>query len=70
MFQDQTLHERFVTIKVLTSCKMALETSVSAHILKMKGYIDTLEKLDVLIRKELATDLILGHYRKVMTSLS
>ena len=26
----------------------------------MKGYIDTLEKLDVTIRKELATNLILG----------
>ena len=29
-------------------------------VLKMKGYIDTLEKLDVPIRRELATDLILG----------
>ena len=60
MFQEQARHERFVTTKALTSCKMALGTSVSAHVLKMKGYIDTLEKLDVPIRKELATNLILG----------
>ena len=59
MFQEQARHERFVTTKALTSCKMALGTSVSAHVLKMKGYIDTLEKLDSPIRKELATDLIL-----------
>ena len=46
MFQEQARHERFVTTKALTSCKMASGTSVSAHVLKMKGYINTLEKLD------------------------
>ena len=58
MFQKQGRHERFVTIKALNSYKMAPGTSISTHVLKMKGYIDTLEKLDVPIRKELATDLI------------
>ena len=60
IFQEQACHESFVTNKALTSCKMAPCTSVSAHVLKMKGYIDTLEKLDVPICRELATDLILG----------
>ena len=60
MFQEQVRHERFATTKALTSCKMAPGTSVSAHVLKMKGYIDTLEKRDVPVRRELATDLILG----------
>ena len=60
MFQEQARHERFLTTKALTSFKMAPGTSVSAHVLKMKGYINTLEKLDVLIQRELATDLILG----------
>ena len=64
MFQEQTRHERFVTTKVLTSCKMAAGTSVSAHVLKMKGYIDTIEKLDMPLRKKLATDLILGSLSK------
>ena len=60
MFQAQARHERFVTTKALTSCKMAPGTLVSAHVLKIKGYIDTLEKFDLPICKELATNLILG----------
>ena len=39
---------------------MAPGTPVSAHMLKMKGYIDTLEKLGIPILKGLAIDLILG----------
>ena len=35
-------------------------TSVSAHVLKMKGLIDQLDKLGAPISHELATDLILG----------
>ena len=60
MFQEQARHERFMTIKALNSCKMVPGSSVSAHVLKMKGYIDTLEKLGAPISKELATDLILA----------
>ena len=70
MFQAQARHEMFVTTKALTSYKMAPSTSISAHVLKMKGYIDILEKLDAPIHKELEKDLILGHYPKVMTNLS
>ena len=44
---------------------MAPGTSVNAHVLKMKEYIDTLEKLDVPICRELATDLILGSLPKI-----
>ena len=43
MFQEQTRHERIMTTKALTSCKMALGTSVSAYVLKMKRYVDNLE---------------------------
>ena len=39
---------------------MAPRTPVSAHVLKMKGYIDTLEKLGIAIPQGLAIDLILG----------
>ena len=35
-------------------------SSVSAHVLKMKGLIDQLDKLSASISHELATDLILG----------
>ena len=60
MFQQQARHERFVTSKALTTCRMTPGTPVSTHVLKMKGYLDTLDKLDVKVPKELATDLILG----------
>ena len=60
MFQEQARHERFVTTKALTSCRMTPGTPVSAHVLKMKGYLETLEKLEVRVPQELATDLILG----------
>ena len=60
MFQEQARQERFTTTKALNTCKMTLGTSVSAHVLKMKGLIDQLDKLGALISHELATDLILG----------
>ena len=60
MFQEQAHQERFTTTKALNACKMALGTSVSAHVLKMKGLIYQLDKLGALISHELATDLILG----------
>ena len=51
MFQEQARHERFMTTKALTSCRMTPGMPVSTHVLKMKGYLDTLEKLDVQIFK-------------------
>ena len=60
MFQEQAQTEKFATANALTSCRMTPGTPVSAHVLKMKGYLDTLEKLDVRVPKELATNLILG----------
>ena len=60
MFQEQARQERFTTTKALNACKMTPGTSVIAHVLKMKGLIDHLDKLGALISHELATDLILG----------
>ena len=60
MFQEQACQERFTTTKALNACKMTPGTSVSAHVLKMKGLIDQLDKLGAPISHELATDLILG----------
>ena len=47
MFQEQARTERFVTTKALVSCKMTPSSPVSAYVPKMKGYLDTLERLDV-----------------------
>ena len=41
-------------MRALTSCKMAPGGQVCPHVLKMKGYLDTLEKLDAGLKKELA----------------
>ena len=60
MFQEQAHQERFTTTKALNACKMTPDTLVSAHVLKMKGLIDQLDKLGAPISHELATNLILG----------
>ena len=60
MFQEKTCQERFTTTKALNTCKMTPSTSVSAHVLKMKGLIDQLDNLGTPISHELATDLIPG----------
>ena len=60
MFQEQARHERFTTTKALNACKMTPGTSVCAHVLKMKGLIDQLDKLGAPISHELATYLIIG----------
>ena len=49
MFQEQAHIERFSTIKALLSCKMVAGNSVNPHVLKMKGYLDHLEKIGLLI---------------------
>ena len=45
MFQEQAHIARFATIKTLLSCKMVAGNSIIPHVLKMKGYLDHLEKL-------------------------
>jgi hypothetical protein len=60
MFQEQAQQERFESHKALNACKMVFGTRVSAHVLKMKGYLDHLEKFGTLVNHDMATDFILG----------
>ncbi|KAJ9553605.1 LOW QUALITY PROTEIN: hypothetical protein OSB04_017650 [Centaurea solstitialis] len=60
MFQRQARQERFDNVKALSECKMAPGNSVSVHVLKIKSYIDQLERLGFPISQELATDFILS----------
>ena len=46
-------------MKALNECKMAHGTSVSAHVLKMNGHLDQLERLGAPLSNELARDTIL-----------
>ncbi|KAK9164200.1 hypothetical protein Syun_005102 [Stephania yunnanensis] len=60
MFQQQARQERFEIVKNLHSCKMTEGALVSPHVLKMKGYVDQLDRLGFPISQELAMNLILN----------
>ncbi|KAK8708436.1 hypothetical protein V6N13_059478 [Hibiscus sabdariffa] len=59
IYEGQTRQERYETSKALFQCKMTEGTPVGAHVIKIMGYIQTLEKLGFSLKDELATDLIL-----------
>ncbi|KAJ0890633.1 putative RNA-directed DNA polymerase [Helianthus annuus] len=60
MFQKQARQERYDTMKQLISCKMQEGSCVSTHVLKMKGYIDQMNKLGYPLQDEMAADFILN----------
>jgi hypothetical protein len=43
----------------LFACKLADDSLVSPHVIKMMGYIETLDKLGCELKDDLATDVIL-----------
>ena len=59
MFQQKVRQERYETTKALHSCKMVEGASVSDHVLKMKGYIEHIDRLGFPLSQGLETDLIL-----------
>ncbi|KAK8600795.1 hypothetical protein V6N12_050643 [Hibiscus sabdariffa] len=59
IYEAQARQERYETSKALFQCKMTEGTPVGAHVIKMMGYVQTLEKLGFPLKNELATDLIL-----------
>jgi hypothetical protein len=59
MFENQARVERYNISKALFSCKLAEGTPVSPHVIKMMGYIETLDKLGCELKDDLATDVIL-----------
>ncbi|KAK8547454.1 hypothetical protein V6N12_031591 [Hibiscus sabdariffa] len=59
IYEGQARQERYETSKALFQCKMTEGTPVGAHVIKMMGYVHTLEKLGFPLKNELATDLIL-----------
>ncbi|KAK8652571.1 hypothetical protein V6N13_126601 [Hibiscus sabdariffa] len=58
-FEGKARQERYETSKDLFQCKMSEGTPVGAHVIKMMGYIQTLEKLGLALNNELVTDIIL-----------
>ncbi|GKB77793.1 zinc finger, CCHC-type containing protein [Tanacetum coccineum] len=45
MFEEQAKHELFETVKAFHACKQEDGQSVRSYLLKMKSYLDTLERL-------------------------
>ncbi|KAK8701271.1 hypothetical protein V6N13_019661 [Hibiscus sabdariffa] len=59
IYEGQARLERYETSKALFQCNMTEGIPVGAHVIKMMGYVQTLEKLGFPLKNELATDLIL-----------
>jgi hypothetical protein len=59
MFENQARAERYNISKALFACKLTEGRSVSPHVIKMMGNIETLTKLGCEIKDDLATDVIL-----------
>jgi hypothetical protein len=59
MFENQARAKRYNISKALFACKLAEGTPANPHVIKMMGYIGTLDKLGCKIEDDLATDVIL-----------
>ncbi|GKC50850.1 zinc finger, CCHC-type containing protein [Tanacetum coccineum] len=64
MLLKQAKHELFKTVKAFHACKQEEGQSISFYILKMKSYLDTLERLDYAMPNELGVSLILTSLNK------
>jgi hypothetical protein len=59
MFENQANAERYNISKALFACNLAEGSLVSPHVIKMMGYIETLDKLGCELKDDLATYVIL-----------
>ncbi|GJZ79312.1 hypothetical protein Tco_0644149 [Tanacetum coccineum] len=64
MFSKQAEQELQQTVREFHTCKQEECQSVSSHVLKMKGYIDNLERLGQPVGQNLAVSLILVSLNK------
>jgi hypothetical protein len=59
MFENQAKAKRYNISKVLFACKLAEDSPVSPHVIKMMAYIETLDKLGCELKDDRAADVIL-----------
>jgi hypothetical protein len=59
LLQQQARDERYEILQALIDCKMAEGSSISAHVIKLQGYIQRLEALGVPFPVDFGTDMIL-----------
>ncbi|KAL4326131.1 hypothetical protein GQ457_11G022160 [Hibiscus cannabinus] len=62
IYEGQARQERYETSKALFQCKMSEGSPVGAQVIKMMGYIQTLEKLGFALNDELAIDVVLQSF--------
>nr|GEV17460.1 hypothetical protein [Tanacetum cinerariifolium] len=62
MFEKQAAVERFDLIQTFHSCKQEEEKSVSQYVLKMKGYVEQLERLGYVLQQDLSVGLVLNGF--------
>ncbi|GJU26004.1 retrovirus-related pol polyprotein from transposon TNT 1-94 [Tanacetum coccineum] len=60
MFEKQAGVERFDLIQTFHACKQEEGKSVAAYVLKMKGYVEQLERLGYVLPQDLSVGLILN----------
>jgi hypothetical protein len=56
MFENQARVVRYNISKALFVCKLIEGSPISPHVIKMMGYIETLDKLGCELKDDLATD--------------
>ncbi|GKA45104.1 hypothetical protein Tco_0737900 [Tanacetum coccineum] len=61
---EQAKQELFETVKAVYACKQEEGQSISSYLLKMKSYLDTLERLGYVMANELGVSLILNSLNK------
>jgi hypothetical protein len=59
MFENQVRAEMYNISKALFTCKPAEGSPVNPHVIKMMGYIGTMDKLGCNLKYDLNTDMIL-----------
>jgi hypothetical protein len=59
IFENQEMAERYNISKALFVCKLAENSLVSSHVIKILGYIETLDKLGSELKDDLTTNMIL-----------
>nr|GEW97009.1 hypothetical protein [Tanacetum cinerariifolium] len=64
MFKEQAKQELFEMVKAFHACKQEDGQPISPYLLKIKGYLETLERLGYLMPKELGVILILNSLSK------
>ncbi|MBI0384633.1 hypothetical protein JBE27_52355, partial [Streptomyces albiflaviniger] len=60
MFETQARTERYNVSRALLGCKLKEGDPLSPHVIKMVGYVQSLERLGYPIGEEFATDIILN----------